>query len=185
MDKMTLNEAIKLGHIKSDAIYKKSSKIKDVNKKSKPKIITFKDILTEHPETEIYYLKEQFHTELTEYIIDKNDKKKSPYFGYRKYLEYDGSDSIGVIKRAFVGNYKKHFNHLPIKERDRKLLFDHFILGPLREKGEKKDGRLWTLASLLADDNHVDFVERLRVLEVIHEQEVEHYMDSDSPPLLF
>lgn len=106
-----------------------------------------------------------------------------PYFGFRVFLEHDETDSLGIMRGSFVGRYKSYFNHLPINESDEKQLFDYFIINPLKETGEKKEDRLWRLASILADDNHSNFVDRLRVIEDIHEEEYESAIESEIPNL--
>jgi len=176
MDKMPLKKAIKLGYIKSDDAYTKSHNRKDVTKNNEKGIITFDDILKEHPGTEIYYLNGSFKTDLA-FSIDFNSKEKYPYFGSKTILYYDGKVNWNFLKK-----YKSYFSHLPINDWGKKRLFEYFIIGALKEKGENKDDRLWKLASLLAETDHVKFVEKLRVLEYINENEVDNF--SDNPRFL-
>lgn len=183
-DKMPLKEAIKSGYIKSDEIYRQYNVTKDPNKEGKLKRVTFNDFLKRHPESEIFYLKVNFQTELA--VVDYIKTMKFPYFGNHKYLEYDGYDKdknamMRIRRRKFVGRYKSHFNHLPINEMDEKRLFDYFIISSLRENAKNRDDQLWSLASDLADDKHINFVEKMRVLEYIYDAEIQADIENNNP----
>ena len=81
--------------------------------------------------------------------------------------EYEGRHGID----NFIDGYKEVFSHLPINERDEKLLFKHFVIGALKEKVEERDDKLWELAYDLADPNHKTFVEKLRIIDIIYDNE--------------
>lgn len=201
-DKMPLKDAIKSGFIKSDGIFRiftiytdpktkqqwkeiegnrnSIDRLKDGKGKFeevKRKLIkrTFEDVLKHDHEAEIWYLKDKFRSDLalTDYIA-----RNLPYFGTKKYLKYEGKYEGRYGKDNFVDGYKDFFSHLPINERDEKLLFKHFVIGALKEKGEKRDDKLWELAYDLTDIHHDTFVEKLRILDIIYDNEYDSALET-------
>jgi hypothetical protein len=175
MDKMPLKEAIESGYITSEYVYTGFTIHKDLNdKKGEKEKLIFEDLLIEHPETEIWYLKDKFSTSLA-YSYTFNTNKDSPYyFSRRPLLKYEGRHG----ERTFLDRYKEYFHdNLPIGSLQERQLFNHFVIGALKEKGEKKDERLWELASDLTDQI-LFFVKKLDILDYIHDYEWDSLSES-------
>lgn len=183
MEKMSLEKAIKDGYIYPNDIYREQKidpegwiKVESLtNKYDVPdsreleiKKITFKDILYEYPEAGIWYLNDVFSTDLA--FNDYMGKEKLPYFGKKKFLYNIGKE----YQPNFISYYEQYFMHLPISKTDEKLLFNHFVIGAVREKDEeKRDNKLWELAYDLTDNTLYEFVEKLEILDHIKSFQVE------------
>lgn len=159
MDKMPLKKAIKLGYVESDEIFIKISK----NRKQQVIDLTLKDILNQNPETEIWYLKKVFKTELAMQTIFETENL--PFFGTKKkLLQYEGNNETN--NKNFLDRYKKFFDHLPIDGIHERFLFNYIVLRAFKVKGEERDEGLWNLANDLTEPYHEDFVEELRITDL-------------------
>ena len=65
-------------------------------------------------------------------------------------------------------------SHLPITSWDESRLFKYFVIGARKEKGENKDELLWELASDLTETNLRPFVNKLEVIDMIKDVQMDN-----------
>jgi len=135
--------------------------------------VKFSDILVEHPEAKIWYFKKPFKSKLAPLKTDFNGDP--PYFIWGKKLDLDANCKKMFIKK----NYVDHFNFLPVSEEKEHFLFRNIVIEALKEEVDKKDERLWLLASKLTEDGPglIQFVKKLFQIDKLFEK---FYCDDDS-----
>jgi hypothetical protein len=178
--RISLKEAIESHYLNPDQVHHRKRRVDH-----ELVDVTYKDMLREHPEAEVYYLKREFITTLAPLLMDSN--VNYPYFGKgHKRLLYDRNfDNIMLLKdRGFVKQYKSYLHHLPITKFQEEILFRHFVINSLRKKDKtgKKD-IIWDLALTFTNKDLSLFVEKLRVIEYI--AEFDDYLDNFEAVLRF
>lgn len=148
--------------------------------------ITFEDILEKDATAKIYCIRKPFKSQLAAYEVIS----EFPYFGkynkrrivYDVYVPDFGDEFWGqelsftfymhLIREdmSFSEEFEQHLDHLPIDVFDEQKLFNHFVIGALRNE-ENREDMLWTLATDLTDKQPGDFVEKLRIISRIREQQ--------------